>query len=166
VASARLALTSRTAIRSHIRRTPYSGRVTLSWRQTSSSIRVLPATRLARIFTLPWPVKLLLTLFLVYPVLVLCRRLFLGAHYDPVRCTYALTRWVPLVGATEEATRPRRIAGRDRAPAVARLANADGDTEDWILQGETEDLWLARWREALTEAVQSGAKGPLRRPAS
>lgn len=133
----------------------------------------------SRLFSLHIVWKLLLWLFLVYPVL-LAYEFFFGRRWNNLRCAFPLTRWrrlPPLAfnassapsssSSTVEPTQQEMLAlaaslSPRRPPKVAQLPGPSSVEPHgpWVyLIGTQEGEWMRKWENAVSEGVRRGVRG-------
>ena len=142
-------------------------------RESTLHIRILapltsptgPDSAVGRIFSARWYWKVLLWLFLVYPILLIVEKL-VGARYTSIRVAFPLCRWRALppsyAGAPQPATVDEAAAiaaplgGGYRFPKVAQLPT-DGT---WMyLVGLEEQDWIQSVEAKLRNVVTGRMHG-------
>jgi len=139
--------TLKSAIRTTIASTPYTGNISVSFEYTSNKICVRPDNRLSRILSNPW-LKFLMFVTLVYPFIWLYRRFHPrgGGKWEVCGGAYSLK---PLVQAGEERNPDWKSSARDQPEETS---SAGGSTR---VVGLKEGQWLQQWEGSIKRAVAS-----------
>ncbi|ORY88123.1 hypothetical protein BCR35DRAFT_330332 [Leucosporidium creatinivorum] len=167
-------------LRSIISRT-YGGTIQIAFRTTPLSITVRPNSFLSRLFSLHVLWKLVLWIFLIYPVLLIYE-FFAGRRWNNLRCAFPLTRWRRLpplasssaasssAGPSSSTTNPTQqemlalaasLSAR-RPPKVAQLPGpsaAEPNNSFVYMIGTQEGEWMRKWESAVVDAVRNGVRG-------
>ena len=136
--------TLKSAIRTAIASTPYTGNISVSFEYTSNKICVRPDNRLSRILSNPW-LKFLMFITLVYPFIWLYKRFHPrgGGKWKVCGGAYSLK---PLVQAREQ----RNPDWKSSQPEAT--SSAGGSTG---VVGLKEGQWLHQWEDSIKRAVAS-----------
>ncbi|KAH8916879.1 hypothetical protein BT69DRAFT_726318 [Atractiella rhizophila] len=146
---------------------PYSGEIAITWTYTSSRISVSGSSKWNKVFTLPIPIRVILTILLVYPIMLLLR-LFFGSRYTTVRIGFPIRQWRFIKGSEnvtsgEEALALLRNSWERGAEEGARLVRPAGNfPEGWFWEeGMGEEEWAERWQWGIIDAVRRNRQGGL-----
>jgi len=132
----------KSAIRTTITSTPYTGNISVSFECTSNKIFVRPDNRLSRILSNPW-LKFLMFITLIYPFVWLYKRFHSrgGGRWEVCGGAYAIKRLVP---ASEEQN-PDSKSTLEVRPAGGSMK----------VIGLKEGQWLRQWEGSIKHAVAS-----------
>ncbi|KDE02967.1 hypothetical protein MVLG_06501 [Microbotryum lychnidis-dioicae p1A1 Lamole] len=151
-----------------------TGTIQISIQLRPTEILIRPENWISRILSSPWYIKLILTLFTVYPILYLLSY-FLSHRFHNLRVAFPLTRWrrIPNLSPSAEietarlaaqALRSSRTRGEIRVAKLPSVSVFDDESEPgqvgWVaLIGVEETEAVSRWQMALREGVKRGVRG-------
>jgi len=147
----------KSAIRTIIVSTPYTGNISISFEYTSNKICVQPDNWLSRALSNPW-LKFLMFITLIYPFVWLYKRFHPrgGGRWEVGGGAYALKRLVP----DDEENPDSKLDRRDRR------AGCSSGAEPSKVIGFKEGQWLRQWEGSIKRAVTSRLQTLLTEPDS
>lgn len=134
----------RSAIRTTITSTSYSGNIFISFEYEANKIYVRPDNRLSRIISKPW-LYFLMWILLIYPFIWLYKRFHAkgGGRWEVCGGAYALKRLVP--ADEQQPAADSKVAFSDQ-PESSRSGSKK-------VVGLKEGQWLRQWEGSIKRAV-------------
>jgi hypothetical protein len=155
---------------------PYSGNIQLRWETTSETIIIRSPGKGNEIFSLHVAYKVILSILLIYPIMLLLRLFFFGSRWDTVRIAFPIQQY-RYIKATSNVTSIESARSMLKNSWESQLINKpidevqiirlggvaqtrDQQGEDWpegcyFKDGIGEDEWVEKWKWGVIDAVRT-----------